>query len=50
MTIDFVECLASCGTGPVVMIDEDLHENVDVARARELAAQIKQQTAARGPA
>lgn len=50
VTIDFVECLASCGTGPVVMIDDDLHENVGVARARELAAQIKQQTAARGPA
>ncbi len=50
VTIEFVECLASCGTGPVVMIDEDLHEKVDLARARDLAAQIKQQAAARGPA
>src|ERR1700716_2603987 len=27
-SIEFVECLASCGTAPVCMIDEDLHENV----------------------
>jgi NADH-quinone oxidoreductase subunit E len=43
VTIEFVECLASCGSGPVVMIDDDLHEKVDCARARELAAQIKQE-------
>ena len=41
VTIEFVECLASCGSGPVVMVDEVLHERVDVARARELAEQIK---------
>lgn len=41
VTIDFVECLASCGTGPVVMIDDDLHVKVDVARAQQLSAQIK---------
>ena len=27
-SIEFVECLASCGTAPVCMIDDDLHENV----------------------
>jgi NADH-quinone oxidoreductase subunit E len=43
VTIEFVECLASCGSGPVVMIDDDLHEKVDCARARELAAQIKKE-------
>ena len=48
VTIEFVECLASCGTGPVLMIDEELHENVDVAKAQALAARIKQQAAARG--
>jgi len=47
VTLEFVECLASCGTGPVVMIDEILHEKVDVAKARELALSIKQQAAAR---
>ena len=41
VTIEFVECLASCGTGPVVMIDDDLHEKVDLARAKELSGQIK---------
>jgi NADH-quinone oxidoreductase subunit F len=28
-SIEFVECLASCGAAPVCMIDETLHENVD---------------------
>src|SRR5262245_46953599 len=41
VTIEFVECLASCGTAPVVMIDDDLHEKVDVARAKELSQKIK---------
>ncbi len=47
VTIEFVECLASCGTAPVVQIDDDLHENVDCAKAKRLAAQIKQEAAAR---
>jgi NADH-quinone oxidoreductase subunit E len=42
VTIEFVECLASCGTAPVVMVDEELHEKVDCAKAREIAAKIKQ--------
>ena len=46
VTVEFVECLASCGSGPVVMIDEELHERVDVARARELCEQIKAEVAA----
>jgi NADH-quinone oxidoreductase subunit E len=41
VTIEFVECLASCGTAPVVMVDDDLHEKVDVAKAKQLSAQIK---------
>jgi NADH-quinone oxidoreductase subunit E len=47
VTIEFVECLASCGTAPVVMIDETLHEKVDVAKARQLSEQIKQEQADR---
>ena len=46
VTIDFVECLASCGTGPVVLIDDDLHEKVDAARVKTLSDQIR--TAAKG--
>ena len=45
VTIEFVECLASCGTAPVVLIDDDLHENVDVAKAKAISARIKQEGA-----
>ncbi len=45
--VEFVECLASCGTAPVVMIDDDLHENVDGAAARRLSDRIKAEAAAR---
>jgi len=41
VTIDFVECLASCGTGPVVMIDDELHEKVDAAKVQALSTQIR---------
>lgn len=47
-TVEFVECLASCGSGPVLMVDDDLHERLDEAGARALAAQLKAETAARG--
>ena len=47
VTVDFVECLASCGTAPAVMIDDALHEKVDVARVQELSAQIRREAAAR---
>ena len=50
VTIEFVECLASCGTAPVVLIDDDLHENVDVDKARQLSDQIRREAAQRGPA
>ena len=41
VTIEFVECLASCGTAPVVMIDDELHEKVDGAKAKQLSEQIR---------
>ena len=47
VTIEFVECLASCGTAPVVMIDDELHEKVDCAKAKALSAEIKKSAAAR---
>jgi NADH-quinone oxidoreductase subunit E len=46
VTIEFVECLASCGTAPVVMIDDVLHERVDAARARELSEKIRAEAGA----
>ena len=47
VTVEFVECLASCGTAPVVLIDDDLHENVDVRKAKQLSNQIKTEAAQR---
>jgi NADH-quinone oxidoreductase subunit E len=41
VTVEFVECLASCGTAPVVLIDDELHEKVDAAKAKQLSDQIK---------
>ncbi len=41
VTVEFVECLASCGTAPVVMIADDLHPNVDAAKVKQLSAQIR---------
>lgn len=35
-TIEFVECLAACGTAPVLMLDDDLHERVSLDRADEI--------------
>ncbi|NJK93334.1 MAG: NAD(P)H-dependent oxidoreductase subunit E [Blastochloris sp.] len=35
-TIEFVECLASCGTAPVVMMNDDFYEAVDEAKVKEL--------------
>lgn len=32
-TVEFVECLASCGTAPVMMCNEDFHEAVTPERA-----------------
>lgn len=50
VTVEFVECLASCGTAPVVLIDDDLYENVDAAKAKVISAQIKQEAAQRAKA
>jgi NADH-quinone oxidoreductase subunit E len=47
VTVEFVECLASCGTAPVVMIDDELHLKVDTAKAKELSDAIRAQAAAR---
>ena len=46
VTVEFVECLASCGTAPVVMIDDELHQNVDAAKARALCDRIKSEDSA----
>ena len=35
-SIEFAECLASCGTGPVCMVNDDFHEKVDPAGTAKL--------------
>ena len=35
-SIEFAECLASCGTGPVCMVDDDFHEAVAPDKATDL--------------
>ena len=40
-TLEFVECHADCGKGPVVMVGEEEYVNVDPERASELAAKMK---------
>ena len=40
-TLEFVECHADCGKGPVVMVGEDEYTDVGVEKATELAGKIK---------
>lgn len=40
-TVEFVECLASCGTAPVMMCNEEFHEGVSMAKADEILARCK---------
>jgi NADH-quinone oxidoreductase subunit F len=35
-SLEFVECLASCGTAPVCMVNDELHENVSPDSVTEL--------------
>tara|TARA_Y100000588_G_scaffold22196_1_gene22424 strand:+ start:65 stop:559 length:495 start_codon:yes stop_codon:yes gene_type:complete len=35
-SIEFAECLASCGTGPVMMCNDDFYEAVDEAQADQI--------------
>lgn len=38
-SVEFVECLASCGTAPVCLINDDLHENVTTAEVDGIVKQ-----------
>ena len=38
-SIEFVECLASCGTAPVCMVNDDLHENVQSDNAMSILSE-----------
>jgi NADH-quinone oxidoreductase subunit E len=38
-SVEFAECLASCGTAPVCMVNDDFHEGVAPEKAEKLLAQ-----------
>jgi NADH-quinone oxidoreductase subunit F len=38
-SIEFVECLASCGTAPVCMVNDDLHENIQPDNATSIVSE-----------
>lgn len=40
-TVEFVECLASCGTAPVVICNDTFHEGVTQAKAEEILGKCK---------
>jgi NADH-quinone oxidoreductase subunit E len=40
-SVEFVECLASCGTAPVVMVNEDFYEGVSTQKAEEIMGKCK---------
>ena len=39
-TLSTVECLGSCGTAPVLMVNDAYHENMDAARLDALLAEL----------
>lgn len=40
-TLSVVECLGSCGTAPMMMVNEGYHENLDLAKVDELLEGLK---------
>ncbi|MFO7725539.1 MAG: NAD(P)H-dependent oxidoreductase subunit E [Oceanipulchritudo sp.] len=44
VTVEFAECLASCGTGPVALVDDELHENLTEERVDAICEHIKKET------
>ena len=40
-TLGTVECLGSCGTAPVVMVNEAYHENMDAAKLDALIEELR---------
>jgi NADH-quinone oxidoreductase subunit E len=41
-SVEFVECLASCGTGPVCLVNDDLHEKVTLEDVPRILADFGQ--------
>ena len=45
ITLEYAECLAACGTGPVALVDEDLFENLTPDKLGPVIAEIKKRAA-----
>jgi NADH-quinone oxidoreductase subunit E len=41
VTLEYAECLAACGTGPVALVDDDLFENLTPDKLGPVIAEIK---------
>ena len=41
VTVEFAECLASCGSAPVMLVDDELYENLDETKTKEICDRIK---------
>src|SRR5205823_5645627 len=48
-SIEFVECLASCGTAPACMVNDDLHENVQPDNAMSILSQPAEKPVVHSP-
>ncbi len=48
-SIEFVECLASCGTAPVCMVNDTLHENVPAETAPDILGSSRRVKNANSP-
>jgi NADH-quinone oxidoreductase subunit F len=48
-SIEFVECLASCGTAPVCMVNDELHENVEPDNAMSILSEAPAKPIVRAP-
>ncbi len=42
-SVEFAECLASCGTAPVCLVNDDFHEGVTAEKAEELLGKYKEE-------
>ena len=42
-TLQAVECLASCGTSPAILVDDALYENLTAERVDELLDELRRQ-------
>jgi len=40
-TVEFVECLASCGSGPILMCNDVVHEHVTLEKADDILAKCQ---------